>query len=153
MVCLSNLQTASELYLTYRSVYTLHSAASHPTLPFYFIVNPNSGPGDVNSQPDTNYQACVPKLRPAANPNIQLLGYVRTNYTVRAQADVEAEVYTYAQWNTAYRPTGIFFDEVLGSDDAQSYYSGYSSYAKSQISNAFVRLTQHSRAIVLTGAF
>lgn len=123
---------------TYSQLY-YYSATTHPNLPFYFIVNPNSGPGGINTQPDANYQACVPKLRPAANPNVKILGYVRTNYGATPQSDVQAEVKTYAGWGSAYRPTGIFYDEVLATSDAQSLYSAYTSYAKAQISNAFVR--------------
>lgn len=124
----------------------ISAATTHPTLPFYFIINPDSGPGGVNSQPDANYQACIPKLRPSANPNVKVLGYVRTNYTVYPQSDVEAAVHTYAQWNSAYRPTGIFYDEVLATSEAQSRYSGYTSYAKAQISNAFVTLNPGTSA-------
>lgn len=124
----------------------ISAATTHPNLPFYFIVNPNSGPGGINTQPDANYQACVPKLRPAANPNVKILGYVRTNYGATPQSDVQAEVKTYAGWGSAYRPTGIFYDEVLATSDAQSLYSAYTSYAKAQISNAFVSLNPGTSA-------
>ncbi|KAB5595670.1 Spherulin-4 [Ceratobasidium theobromae] len=124
----------------------ISAATSHPNLPFYFIVNPDSGPGSINSQPDANYQACIPKLRPAANPNVKILGYVRTNYTTFPVSDVEAAVHTYAQWGSAYRPTGIFYDEVLATSDAQSRYAAYTSYAKAQISNAFVTLNPGTAA-------
>ncbi|KAJ1309549.1 hypothetical protein OPQ81_006322 [Rhizoctonia solani] len=116
----------------------ISAATSHPNLPFYFIVNPNSGPGDLYTQPDANYQACVPKLRPAANPNVKLIGYVATKYGNKTQSTVQAEVDTYAQWNSAYKLDGIFYDEVLAQSSARSLYSAYSSYAKSKIPNAFV---------------
>ncbi|KAG8712370.1 hypothetical protein FRC09_019946 [Ceratobasidium sp. 395] len=125
----------------------ISAATSHPTLPFYFIVNPNSGPGGVNTQPDANYQACVPKLRPSANPNVKLIGYVPTGYGNRAQADVKADVHTYANWASAYRLNGIFFDEVAYQSSLQSLYSGYSSYTKSQIPGAFVTLNPGTSAI------
>ncbi|KAH7341094.1 Spherulation-specific family 4 [Rhizoctonia solani] len=115
-------------------------ATAHPNLPFYFIVNPNSGPGDLYTQPDANYQACVPKLRSAANPNVKLIGYVATKYGNKAESTVQAEVDTYAQWNSAYKLDGIFYDEVLAESSARSRYSGYTSYAKSKIPNAFVSL-------------
>ncbi|CEL51605.1 Spherulin-4 OS=Physarum polycephalum PE=2 SV=1 [Rhizoctonia solani AG-1 IB] len=116
----------------------ISAAASHPNLPFYFIVNPNSGPGGLYTQPDANYQACVPKLR--GSPNVKLIGYVRTEYGKIAQSTVQAEVDTYAQWNSAYKLDGIFFDEVLAQSSARTLYSGYTSYAKSKIPNAFVSL-------------
>ncbi|EUC61653.1 spherulin 4, related protein [Rhizoctonia solani AG-3 Rhs1AP] len=114
--------------------------AKHPNLPFYFIVNPNSGPGNLYGQPDANYQACVPKLRSATNPNVKLIGYIATKYTNKAQSDVRAEVDTYAGWSSAYKLDGIFYDEVLAESSARSVYSGYTSYAKSKIPNAFVSL-------------
>ncbi|KAG9075299.1 hypothetical protein FRC06_010164, partial [Ceratobasidium sp. 370] len=120
---------------------------AHPTLPFYFIVNPNSGPGGVNTQPDANYQACVPKLRPSANPNVKLIAYVSTSYGNRAQSDVQADVHTYAQWGSAYRPNGIYFDETDYSTAKQSIYSGYASYARAQIPNAFITLNPGTSAI------
>ncbi|CUA68110.1 Spherulin-4 [Rhizoctonia solani] len=118
----------------------ISAATNHPNLPFYFIVNPNSGPGDLYSQPDANYQACVPKLKPATNPNVKLIGYVATKYGNKAQSTVHAEVDTYAQWGSAYKLDGIFYDEVLAQSSARSIYSGYTSYAKSKIANAFVSL-------------
>ncbi|KAG9124437.1 hypothetical protein FRC07_011632 [Ceratobasidium sp. 392] len=125
----------------------ISAATAHPTLPFYFIVNPNSGPGGVNTQPDANYQACVPKLRPSGNPNVKLLGYVPTGYGSRALSDVHNDVHTYGQWGSAYRLNGIFFDEVDYSAAKLSVYSEYTSYAKSQISNAFVTLNPGTSAI------
>ncbi|KAF8609934.1 hypothetical protein BDV93DRAFT_517160 [Ceratobasidium sp. AG-I] len=124
----------------------ISAVTNHPNLPFYIIVNPNSGPGGVGTQPDANYQACVPKLRPAGS-NVKLIGYVRTDYTNIPQATVEAEIRTYAQWNSAYHVDGIFFDEVLGSSDAQSRYSGYSSYTKQQFPGGFVTLNPGTSAI------
>jgi len=116
--------------------------ASHPTMPFYIIVNPDSGPGGAaNSQPDANYQACIPTLRPAANPNVHVLGYVATGFGTRASSAVEADVLTYAGWGSAYRPTGIFFDETQGGTSALlTLYTSYASYARLQISGAFVTL-------------
>ncbi|KAG9073592.1 hypothetical protein FS749_014914 [Ceratobasidium sp. UAMH 11750] len=125
----------------------ISAITAYPTLPFYFIVNPNSGPGGVNTQPDANYQACVPKLRPSANPNVKLIAYVSTNYGNRAQLDVQADVRTYAQWASAYRPNGFFFDETDGNATKQSIYSGYASYAKSQIPNAFITLNPGTSAV------
>ncbi|CAE6525488.1 unnamed protein product [Rhizoctonia solani] len=79
-------------------------------------------------------------LRPAVNPNVKIIGYVATKYTNKAQSTVQAEVDTYAQWGSAYRPTGIFYDEVLAQSSARSAYSAYTSYAKAKIPNAFVSL-------------
>ncbi|KAG8732591.1 hypothetical protein FRC12_019210, partial [Ceratobasidium sp. 428] len=101
----------------------------------------------VNTQPDANYKACVPKLRPSANPNVKLIGYVPTGYGNRASADVQADVHTYANWASAYRLNGIFFDEVDYSAAKLPIYSQYSSYAKSQIPAGFVTLNPGTSAI------
>ncbi|CAE6476461.1 unnamed protein product [Rhizoctonia solani] len=129
----------------------ISAVTMHPNLPFYFIINPGSGPGAANSQPDTNYQACIPKLRPTINPNTKVLGYVPTWFadTTRS-SEVQEDVRTYARWDSAYRPTGIFFDQTPTNSSTQSLYSGYTSYAKSQISNAFVTLNPGTKA---TAAF
>ncbi|KAG8732809.1 hypothetical protein FRC11_010827 [Ceratobasidium sp. 423] len=129
----------------------ISAVTSHPNLPFYFIINPSSGPGPENSKPDANYQACIPKLRPTANPNTKILGYIPTWFadTTRS-SEVQTDVRTYAQWGSAYRPTGIFFDQSPTNSSTESLYSGYTSYAKSQISNAFVTLNPGTKA---TAAF
>ncbi|KAJ7035944.1 Spherulation-specific family 4-domain-containing protein [Mycena alexandri] len=95
--------------------------------------------GKANSQPDSTYQACVSTLRPAANPNVHVLGYVATGFGSRASSAVEADVQTYAGWGAAYRPTGIFFDEVEGGSSANlALYTTYAAFARGQISGAFV---------------
>ncbi|KAF9462048.1 Spherulation-specific family 4 [Collybia nuda] len=114
-----------------------NAITSHPNTPFYVIINPASGPGAVNSQPDSNYQACIPKLKAA---NSKVIGYVATGYTSRATADVNADIATYAGWGTAYKPQGIFFDEVSGGTGHVSLYQSYTSFARSKISNAFITL-------------
>lgn len=114
------------------------SITNHPNLPFWVVVNPASGPGATNSQPDANYQACIPQLRPAANPNVKVLGYVPTGFGSRAQSAVQADITTYSQWGAAYKPSGIFFDEVAANSGNEALYSGYSSFAKGKISGAAV---------------
>ncbi|CAE6380354.1 unnamed protein product [Rhizoctonia solani] len=129
----------------------ISAATTHPGLPFYFIINPGSGPGADNSQPDANYQACIPQLRPAANPNTKVLGYVPTWFSdTTRSSEVQADVRTYAQWASTYRPTGIFYDQASANDSVsesvyQNLYSGYTSYAKSQIPSAFVSLNPGTR--------
>ncbi|QRW27734.1 spherulin-4 [Rhizoctonia solani] len=124
----------------------ISAATTHPNLPFYFIINPASGPGPNDSQPDANYQACIPRLRPAANPDAKVLGYVPTWFAdATRSSEVEADIRTYAQWGSAYRPTGIFYDQASAKEGVpesiyQNLYSGYTSYAKSHIPNAFVSL-------------
>ncbi|KAJ7680731.1 Spherulation-specific family 4 [Mycena polygramma] len=95
----------------------------NPTLPFLVVVNPNSGPGDANTQPDTNYQSCVTRLK--SNANVRVIGYVRTGFGSRSSSDVTTDIATYAQWTAAYRPTGIFFDETTATTQFVSLYQSY----------------------------
>lgn len=112
---------------------------AHTTMHFTVIVNPDSGPG-ASATPDSNYQACIPMLRPSANPNVKLVGYVSTNYANRALADVEADTNTYNNWPAPYNLDGIFFDEVNGTSDHLAAYTSYASHARS--------LTWHSTSFV-----
>lgn len=89
----------------------------------------------MNTQPDSNYQACVPKLKAA---NSKVIAYVPTGFASRATADVNADITTYAGWGTAYKPQGIFFDEVSGGTNHVSLYQGYTTFARNKISSAFV---------------
>jgi len=103
--------------------------STHPTLPFYVIVNPDSGPGSAT--PDKTYQTCIPSLR-AASSNLKVIGYVATGFGDNAESDVEGLVDLYAAWGTAYRPDGIFFDEVSTSTGDLSTYGDYRTYVASK---------------------
>ena len=111
--------------------------AENPSVPFYVIVNPDSGPGGA-SQPDANYQGCVPQLKSFSNA--KLVGYVPTGYGDRSQSDVDSDVSTYAGWDVAYSLDGIFFDEVSTDEDVLAKYTAYASTAKSSFAdgNGFV---------------
>ena len=85
-----------------------------------------------------NYPECVPELKNAGT-NCLVIGYIRTNYTNKAVADVEADVDTYATWATTYRATGIFFDEVSNDAAHVSQYASYAAYARNKGFD-FVRL-------------
>jgi Spherulation-specific family 4 len=107
---------------------------------FYIIINPNSGPGAAGSQPDTNYQACIAQLRTAAaaNGNLKVLGYVPTGYAAASSAGVMSEIDTYSQWSSAYRPDGIFFDEVSQLAADLPLYQSYSSRVHNDFGTSFV---------------
>jgi hypothetical protein len=105
------------------------SVGAHPNENFWFIINPDSGPGS-GAQPDGSYQACIPELRTAGNnENVLILGYVHTSNGGRAISSVEAEVNTYAGWGSVYRPDGIFFDEATTDKSHISYYDAVAIYA------------------------
>jgi hypothetical protein len=56
------------------------------------------------------------------------MGYVRTGYASRAQADVETDVDHWQAWYPQIQ--GIFFDEEAYRDGSDTYYRTVSAYAK-----------------------
>ena len=106
-------------------------------MPFYVIVNPDSGPGAAGSQPNADsYQGCLPTLTESSN--VVLVGYVATGYGSKSQAAVTKEVATYAGWDSAYRPSGIFFDEVEPTSEYLSLYTTYAQDARSSFDDVYV---------------
>ncbi len=97
------------------------------------IVNPDNGPGLINS-PNDDYQYGLTEL---ANNNAQMIGYVPTNYGNRNINDVKADILKYNRdFNTQnYQVTGIFFDEVSVSTDSQllNYYQELYQFVKNSI--------------------
>jgi len=81
---------------------------TYTDLPFNIIINPNSGPGSA-ATPDTSYQGCIPLLRQS---NVKILGYVPTTAGSRAPSAIVSDANTYFNWGSAYKPDGLFFDEV-----------------------------------------
>ncbi|OCH90716.1 hypothetical protein OBBRIDRAFT_730185 [Obba rivulosa] len=105
----------------------IDAIAEHPALPFYIVVNPDTGPGATGSQPSSSYQGCVPLLKAS---NVKLLGYVDTAEAGRASSAVEADISTYADWESAYSVDGIFFDDVSGASSDLSTYETWTAFAK-----------------------
>lgn len=69
--------------------------------------------------PDESYIASVAKLN--HYPNVQVLGYIPTNYAERDLSDVKEEVSTYSNW-ASYKAknitvSGVFFDEAPDTND------------------------------------
>ncbi|KAG6911032.1 hypothetical protein DXG01_005448 [Tephrocybe rancida] len=110
---------------------------------FYVIVNPASGPGATNSQPDVNYQACIALLRTtgaASGNNVKILGYVATGFGNRASSAVTTDIDTYSNWASAYRPEGIFFDEVATSARFLTNYQTFATRVHTDFGSSFVVL-------------
>ena len=107
------------------------SATNNPSQEFIFIVNPASGPGDANSQPDPDYQTCIPQLRPSVNPNVVVLGYVATGAGEKDPSAVDSEIDTYNGWGASFRPNGIFFDQGATDPSFVSLYQGYADTVRS----------------------
>lgn len=93
------------------------------TVPFWVIVNPNSGPGE---KVDANYTKAIDRLEGAGCVTI---GYVATGYGKRTQGQVQKDV---DRWLALYpRIQGIFFDEMIYEDTeaGAKYQSALSRYA------------------------
>jgi hypothetical protein len=79
---------------------------------FTVIVNPDTGPGSA-ALPTQDYITQIQKLN--TYPNVQTVGYVRTNWTNRNIDDVLRDVGVYSGWaanSTDLAVHGIFFDET-----------------------------------------
>ncbi|KAI0772001.1 Spherulation-specific family 4 [Trametes elegans] len=106
----------------------VNTIAAHPNVPFWLIINPDSGPEGTGSQAPKDFQQCIPKLRA---PNVVVLGYVFTHRGASdRQAGVISDVDTYAGWNAAYKPDGIFFDEVSGEQGDFGTYQKFVAHAR-----------------------
>ncbi|KAJ6533657.1 Spherulation-specific family 4, partial [Mycena capillaripes] len=99
--------------------------SAHLTTTFYVIVNPDNGPGSGGSQPDENYVACIPHLRPPGS-QVVVLGYVDSSAPSPGPL---TDIDTYAGWASSYRPTGIFLDLVSPTVNLVNTYQSYVSHA------------------------
>ncbi|KAF7345000.1 hypothetical protein MVEN_01662800 [Mycena venus] len=100
---------------------------AHPNTPFYIVINPDINPQSGDSLPDANYRACIPTLRPSANPNTIVMGYVDTVTASTVIPYMDA----YAAWDTSYRPDGIMLDHVSATSSLLDTYKNYTSHVKS----------------------
>jgi hypothetical protein len=100
------------------------SIATHPSIPFYLIINPSTGPGNTE-YPEEVFITAIAKLNSYSNSKV--LGYTYTKQGTRASADVEKDIATYANWATYAGQnislSGIFFDEAAnGADPSKLVY-------------------------------
>lgn len=79
------------------------------------IINPNSGPLQTV---DSAYSTYMTKL---ANAGIEMVGYVHTTWGLRALADVQADIDTYATKYPLVK--GIFLDEASDKAPEVAYYT------------------------------
>jgi hypothetical protein len=95
------------------------STASRPVPRVMILDISGSGAGTA---PDPNYQAAVKKAQAAG---IHVIGYVDTDYGLRAAPLAEADVRNYKTW---YNVTGIFLDEASSSSADYTYYRVLSNF-------------------------
>lgn len=79
------------------------------------IVNPNSGPGSEPWWPNADYVRDIPSL--TGHANVQVVGYISTDYCKRSIEKVLEDVNRYGTWSQDCRfpglaVSGIFFDET-----------------------------------------
>ena len=73
------------------------------------IINPASGPGN-ESLPNPQYRDAISELH--RFPNVQVLGYVRTDYARRNINEARRDIAVYAAWPESLAVEGIFLDEA-----------------------------------------
>lgn len=98
--------------------------------PIVAIVNPNSGPGD---RVDKNFAAVLKRARKA---NLDVVGYVGTQYTRKPLDRVKEEVDRYLKFYPEIR--GIHFDEQSAEAKAVDYYAELYRYVHRRIPDALV---------------
>lgn len=110
------------------------SIEAHPSIPFYLIINPSTGPGDTE-YPEEVFITAIAKLN--SYSNAKLLGYTHTKQGTRSSSEVEKDIATYAKWATYteknIRLSGIFFDEAANGEDPSklAYFENLSRKSKS----------------------
>ncbi|KAJ5583390.1 hypothetical protein N7535_002010 [Penicillium sp. DV-2018c] len=101
---------------TWNTIYT--TIAAYPTVPFYLIINPSTGPGET-TYPEAAFITGIAKIN--SYPNARVLGYTYTSHGTRPRSDVENDIAAYANWSS-YKEhnialSGIFFDQVSDGED------------------------------------
>ncbi|KAJ5189446.1 Spherulation-specific family 4 [Penicillium cf. griseofulvum] len=115
--------------------------AAHPSIPFYLIINPSTGPGKTQ-YPEDVFVTAIAKLN--SYPNTEVLGYTYTKQGTRASAEVEKDIVTYANWASYtgqnIRLSGIFFDEAPDGEDPNklAYFQNLSRRSKNISLNTVV---------------
>ncbi|OQD87940.1 hypothetical protein PENSOL_c075G08256 [Penicillium solitum] len=110
------------------------SIEAHPSIPFYLIINPSTGPGDTE-YPEEVFITAIAKLNSYSNAKV--LGYTHTKQGTRSSSEVEKDIATYAKWATYtgknIRLSGIFFDEAANGKDPRklAYFENLSRKSKS----------------------
>jgi hypothetical protein len=95
------------------------------------VVNHGSGPGSTYSEV---FAAALGRLHEA---NIDVFGYVLTNWTHRSTADVESDIRHWFAW---YHVGGIFLDQAPQDCASVSYYAKLDAFVRSIDEHALVAL-------------
>ncbi|KAK9424485.1 hypothetical protein SUNI508_13586 [Seiridium unicorne] len=138
------------------------AVAAYPQLPFYVIMNDNSGPPYSPNPPDAikDYAPYLGSLN--SYSNVKLVGYIATSYGAKSVGDVEAAVDQYAAWTTAEGWTagvsydihidGIFFDEIDTAPSQLAHNTEISQYAKTKFATEGGPIVLNPGTIVQDGS-
>ena len=103
---------------------------SYPSVPYEVIINPSSGPGQMNSS------AFASAIKTFAMHGITVLGYVPTGWCNDSMTTVEQQINDYAAWYKSSGLAGIFFDQMEAPNEPCNsgvspinYYNTLTSYA------------------------
>ncbi|KAK6516054.1 hypothetical protein TWF506_005967 [Arthrobotrys conoides] len=109
------------------------SINSNPSVTFNIIVNPNSGPGDLNSYPNDDWKSVLSYANSLNNTN--LIGYIDSNPTNIPVSVYKPQIQTYRNWaNFSGKDIpvdGIFVDDMAYSASSNSYYTTFANNIKS----------------------
>ncbi len=97
-------------------------AAASMKVPITAIINPNNGPG--NGAPNRDY---VRGIRDLQKGNVNIIGYVATNYGKRNIKEVKADIDIYGKY---FDIKGIFIDEAASGKEKLDYYQEVYQYIK-----------------------
>lgn len=122
----------------------VNTIQSHAEVQYLVIINPDNGPGPT-TYPDSNYIDNVAKLN--SYDNVNLIGYVDTQYASVPIETVYADIDKYANWADYEQADialhGIFFDDMTVRDNSTTYeyMSSISNYAYSSFAESSSRPT------------
>lgn len=109
---------------------SVHNAlAANPDVTATIVINVNNGPGDPSSV-TTDWIAGGKAL--ASLPNVNLIGYVHSTLCNRPEAEVTADIASWATWPANYGVdiSGIFIDETPNNGSCVEYMRSLTSYAR-----------------------
>ncbi|KAF3916865.1 Spherulin-4 [Dactylellina cionopaga] len=106
---------------------------ANPTVTFNLIINIDSGPGDDNSIPNSDW---INVISYANNfNNTRLIGYIDSNPTNIPSSKYKPQLQTYKNWYNYQSKDidldGIFVDDMAYSPSSASYYKKYADDIKS----------------------
>ncbi|KAK6532154.1 hypothetical protein TWF694_003314 [Orbilia ellipsospora] len=111
---------------------------ANPPVMFNFVINPNTGPGDLYTYPNTDWINVISYAR--SFNNTRLIGYVDSDPVKIQPSAYKPQIQTYKNW---YNYTakdihmdGIFVDDMAYSSSTDSYYTTFANNIKSVWSTA-----------------